>query len=238
MTTQLRPAETETLADLPWREPPAPCPRVAGAIRTECTKDLGRHRGLSSAARLAISLGLSAGVLALLLYLSLDRTRPEGALRAALFGAAGWGIVQAAVLAIGLARPPGKRISARARLTLAIGVPVLFLAYLAFAAQHRLPVGEFVAHGHAGYAFGCGLHALLFSAIAAGGTLFVWRGTDPLTPGLSGALAGLVGGLGGAVAIGIACPNGETWHLWLGHGGTVVALMLAGALVGRRWLAP
>lgn len=226
------------LPDLPWPKTPDPCSRVSGDIRAKCTRELRPTRRLSTSTRLLLSLGLSAGVLALLSFLAHGASRPEGALRAALFGAAGWGIVQIAVLVLGLARPPGKRISRLARLALAVGVPVLFFGYLAFAAQHRLPAGEFLAHGNAGYAVGCGLHALLFSSIAASGTLFVWRGTDPLTPGLSGALAGLVGGLGGAAAIGVACPSGETWHLWIGHGVTVVVLVVAGALVGRRWLAP
>lgn len=229
----------EPLPDLPWRDPPAPRSEVTAAIRKECMHGLCQRRGMSAMTRVVISLALSGGVLAFLLYVGLRHTgQSDSALRAALFGAAGWALVQAMVLIVGLARPPGKRISRTARLGIAVTVPVLFLAYLAFAAQQRLPVGEFLSHGHAGYAVGCGLHALLFSAIAAGGTLFVWRGTDPLTPGLSGALAGLVGGLGGAAAIGIACPSGETWHLWIGHGVTVVALMFVGWLVGRRWLAP
>jgi hypothetical protein len=228
----------ESLPELPWREPPAPRAEISEAIRKQCTGELCARRGMSSTSRVVLSLLLSGGVLALIMFLGSGHDRPEGAVRAALFGAAGWALVQVVVLVVGLAQPPGKRISSRARLLLAIALPVLFLGYLAFAAQNRLPVGEFMSHGNAGYAVGCGLHALLFSAIAAGGTLFVWRGTDPLTPGLSGALAGLVGGLGGAVAIGVVCPSGETWHLWIGHGVAVIALMLVGWFVGRRWLTP
>jgi hypothetical protein len=226
------------LPDLPWRQPPPPGSEISDSIRKQCTQGLCSRRGLSATSRVVISLALSAGVLGFLLFMALDRgNRPEGAIRAALLGAALWAGVQLVVLVVGLARPPGKRISRVARLGIAFGVPLLFLGYLAFAAHHRMPVGEFMAHD-AGYAVGCGLHALLFSAIAAAGTLFVWRGTDPLTPGLSGALAGLVGGLGGAAAMGVACPSGETWHLWIGHGTIVVALMFVGWLLGRRWLAP
>lgn len=238
MTTH---TDSDDADDLPWHslQAPTPCSEVSAKIKTECTRGLCQKRGMTATKRAVLSLALSGGVLAFLLYVALSRSeQPDGALRAALFGAAGWAIVQAAVLFVGLATPPGKRVSRTARLAIAVAVPVLFLAYLAFAAQHRLPVGEFLSHGHAGYAVGCGLHALLFSAIAAGGTLFVWRGTDPLTPGLSGALAGLVGGLGGAAAIGVACPSGETWHLWIGHGAIVIALMVGGWLFGRRWMAP
>jgi hypothetical protein len=223
---------------LPWRQPSPPGSEISASIRKQCTEGLCSRRGLSATSRVVISLAFSAGVLAFLLYAALNRgERPESAIRAAVLGAAAWAIVQAVVLVVGLARPPGKRIPRIARLGIVIGVPILFLGYLAFAAHHRMPVGEFLAHD-AGYAVGCGMVALAFSSIAAVGTLFVWRGTDPLTPGLSGALAGLVGGLGGAAAIGVACPSSETWHLCVGHGAIVVTLMGLGWLVGRRWLTP
>ena len=228
----------DALSELQWPEPPAPPDRLSASIRKECTQNLKARRGLTATQRVLLSVLLSALVVGVLTYLSAGRSRPDGALRAALFGAAGWGLVQAAVLGVGLARPPGKRVSRSFRLIVAVAVPVMFLAYLALAASTRLPLGEFFHGHHAGGAVGCGLHALLFGAIAAGGTLFVWRGTDPLTPGLSGALAGLVGGLAGAAAIGVACPSGETWHLWIGHGAAVLLLVLAGFLVGRKWLAP
>jgi hypothetical protein len=228
----------ETLPDLPFRAPPEPCAKVSASIRKQCTQGLSKKRGLPAFVRFGLSLGLSAAVFGLLWYLGQAYSRPEGAVRGALFGAAGWAIVQAVVLFVGLVRPPGMRISRSLRLLLAVALPIAFMAYLAYAAQQRLPLGEFMTHGDPGWAVACGLHALLFSAIAAAGTLFLWRGTDPLTPGLSGALAGLVGGLGGAAAIGVACPSGETWHLWIGHGVTVVLIVLASFVVGRRWLAP
>jgi hypothetical protein len=232
------PTESEPPLDLPWPEPPAPRAEISAAIKQHCTRDLCCRKGMSPRSRLLASLLLAVAVLGLLLVIGSGHARPEGALAAAIYGAVGWAVVLLAVLLGGLARPPGKRLPRRIRLAMAIGIPIAFLAYLAFAAEHRLPVGQFVRTGHAGTAFACGLHALLFSAIAAGGTLFIWRGTDPLTPGLSGALAGLAGGLAGAVAVGIACPSGETWHLWLAHGVALVALVALGSVAGRRWLAP
>lgn len=229
----------DPLSELPWPgDPDPPRPEVTRAIHEACTKNLRCKRSLSAGRRLLLSLGLSALVVGLLVYLSYGEQRPEGALRAALLGAAGWGIVQAAVLFVGLARPPGKRASRRARLLIAVTVPIAFLTYLAFEGTRWLPLGTFVHTNAAGHAVACGLHALLFGAIVSGGTLLIWRRTDPLSPGLSGALAGLVGGLAGAVAIGVACPSGETWHLWVGHGLTVVALVLFGWAAGRRLLSP
>jgi hypothetical protein len=138
---------------------------------------------------------------------------------------------------VGLVRPPGKRGSRVLRLALAISIPIAFVAYLALAASSSLPLGRFLHEG-VGHTVACGVHALLFGALVAGGTLFLWRGTDPLTPGLSGAIAGLLGGLAGAVGIGVSCPSGESWHLWLAHGSAVLLFVGLGFWAGRRWLAP
>lgn len=227
----------EVLQDLPWPEPETPRADLGASIVKQCTESLQPKRGMTALARTALSFALALGVVLVFGVLS-SAQRPEGALRAALFGAAGWAVVQALVLAAGFLRPPGRRGGANLRFVLAVAVPVAFLAYLAFAASEQLPLGEFFSASHGGGALGCGLHALLFGAISGGGTLFLWRGTDPFSPGISGALAGLVGGLAGAVTIGVTCPSGETWHLWLGHGAAVAALALAGALLGRRVLSP
>lgn len=233
-------SERDSVADLPWPEasPIEPGAHISQAIRRECTRDLCNKRGLSASRRVALSLLLSGVMIGLLLFLGMRFGRPESALRAALFGALGWGVVQGAVLFVGLARPPGKRGSPRSRVLLAIGIPIAFFTYLAFAASGRVPLNEFVQGEHAGWALRCGGIALLFGALAAGGMLLVWRGTDPLTPGLSGTLAGIAGGLAGACAIGCACPASEGWHLWASHGLMLVALGGVGWGVGRRWLAP
>ena len=68
--------------------------------------------------------------------------------------------------------------------------------------------------------------------------MLLWRHTDPFSPGLSGALVGLLGGLAGAVGIGFACPNAEAWHMCIGHGLTLAAVGSLGWLLGRRLLAP
>jgi hypothetical protein len=68
--------------------------------------------------------------------------------------------------------------------------------------------------------------------------MLLWRRTDPLTPGISGALLGLVGGMGSALGMGVACPSHETWHLCVSHGVVVASLVVLGAAAGRRVLAP
>lgn len=140
-----------------------------------------------------------------------------------------------AVLGLGVARPPGKRVRWQARLLVALLVPLSFFAYLALGANETLPVGR--ALGNEG-TVGCGLFTLLASAIVSLGIMLPWRRTDPVSPRLTGALLGLGGGLVAAIAMGVVCPCREGWHLWLAHGASLVSVALIGAWVGRRWLAP
>jgi len=226
----------ELLPDLPWRDAPVPSAEVSRAIQQTCTRDLAKAKGLAAWQRAMLSVLASGVVVAALFAMGLAQDRHDAALRTAFFGAAGWGVVHLAVLVVGLARPPGKRGSRELRWALALGLPLAFFAWLALSASSVLPFGRFVAEDT--HAPVCGLFTLVFGAAAAGGTLLAWRRTDPLTPGLSGALAGLCGGLAGATGIGVACPTHEAWHLWLAHGSTVVVFVLAGWLLGRKWLAP
>jgi len=229
--------ENDTMAELPWPEPVDPPAELSRAIRRTCTQDLRRKRGLSSYQRLGISMLISAAIIMLLHYAGVAQGRSEAALRAALYGALGWVVVTAGVLFLGLARPPGRSGSRALRLGLAAVIPVAFFVYLAFAGSDRLPLHEFVGE-HAGWAVECGLIATFFKTLSAGSMWFIWRGTDPLTPGLSGALAGMAGGMVSACAMGCACAATETWHLWMSHGTMLVGLGLVGWLVGKRWLAP
>jgi hypothetical protein len=230
-------AKDDPLGDLPWPDPVEPRAAVSDCIRQHCTKDLCRRRGMSAGRRVAASLLLSAITVAALTGLA-AQNRPQETLRSAVLGAMGWAIVQTAVLMVGLARPAGRRYSPFARASLAVVVPIAFLVYLAFASRSHVPAQVFAGGQHAARALGCGVHALVVGAIVAGGMLLIWRGTDPSTPGLSGAIAGLVGGIGTAIAVGVVCPTEDTWHLWLAHGGTLIAMMALAALAGRRWLTP
>jgi hypothetical protein len=227
----------EFMGALPWPKPVAPRAHVTRAIMQRCTHDLQPASSVSGGQRALLSLSFSAAALLLFWLMSHRANGSSTAMDAALLGALGWGLVQSFVLLLGLARPPGRRGSQWLRWSIALAVPALFFGYLGYAASHTLPLSEFV-HGHAHRAAVCGLHAVLAGALLSAGVLAAWRRTDPITPGLSGALAGLVGGLSAAAALGVACPNNEAWHLWTAHGTTVVILVVAGWLAGKRWLSP
>ncbi len=208
---------------------PAPSAELGARIRTECTKDLQPARGLSPLARVGISLVAMLAVCAFVLL-----KRPSGATSSVLLGIAGWVVVMVGVL---LAGASPKRLPRQLRLAIAVLVPVAFFGSLALFSSEWLPLGAFMTeHAHA--AAGCSQQAMLFGALTSGIMLFTWRGTDPFSPALTGSLLGLGGGVAGALAIGVACPSGETWHLWLGHGIGVVLFAAVGSLIGRRWLAP
>jgi hypothetical protein len=229
---------TDDTNEFPWPKPAAPSPEVTAAIRQHCTCDLAKRRGMTRQQRLIASLALSFGLFSLLAWITRAQTRVDGTFRSALIGAAGWGVIMMAVLWMGLARPPGRRSSARLRLVLAVVTPVFFLAYLAHAAPIWIPFEQFSHGARATHAVGCSLVGMLFSAVVSGGVLLLWRGTDPLTPGLTGALVGLVGGLAGGLTIGVACSSQEGWHACFSHGLGVLAFVAFGWAVGRRLLAP
>ncbi|MGE0325283.1 MAG: NrsF family protein [Polyangiaceae bacterium] len=238
-------AEFSEMDDLPWSElgraeaSHGPCSKVSAKIRAECTRDLCPSKNLSVRSRLFISVFFSMGLMGALVVLFGHHAEPPAALRTALWGAVGWGVVMLSVLVVGFAKPPGKRGSVRLRTALAFGLPIAFFGYLLLTGQPGESLGDFVSHGSSTWrATECGFFSLAIGGLSSAGVLFAWRRTDPLTPRLSGALAGLVGGLGAALAVGMACPTTDKLHLLFSHGIVVIAFTVLGALAGRRLMTP
>jgi hypothetical protein len=230
--------EPDPLADLPWPKPEAPRAEVSAKICGACTKNLCAMRGLSVFTRLTVCIAASSLIAGVGYWFGVRHGRSELGLRLGLCGALVWALVQAGVLFIGFLPRRGVLGSRGMRIALAALVPVLFLGYLAFAAWTYVPFEQFSHGARASHAISCGLGALCFGALLGACVLLAWRGTDPITPRLTGTLAGLVGGVGGALAIGIGCPSHEAWHLWTAHGLIVLALGFMGFGAGRRLLAP
>ena len=124
------------------------------------------------------------------------------------------------------------------RIALLMGVPLAFVGYLALQSTERFAFAKFAQGYPAGHAIGCGLVALFFGALVAGGAMIAWRRTDPYSPGLSGAMIGMVGGLASGAGMTLACPSHEAFHSCFAHGMVVFALALLGFGFGRRMLAP
>ena len=227
------------LDSLPWPKAEAPSHELEESIRRACTEQLVPLRPLTPRRRTVWSVISSGTIFAVLLAIGWIRHPPESAVATALAGAAVWGLVQAAVLWIGVGRPPGRRSPRTFRWAAIAAVLVAFFVYLTVAATHALSPAEFLERpGSTRSTVVCGVHALVFGLLAAGVLLALWRGTDPFSPRLTGAVAGLGGGLVGGVALDMTCSSLEAWHLWLGHGLMLVLVVAAGWAVGRRWLSP
>ena len=228
----------DPLADLPWPKPEQPGAEVSAKICGACTKNLCAKRGMSSGARLTICIVASSLVEFVGYSFGVRHHRSELGLRLGVYGALAWGLIQAAVLFLAFAPRRGLLGSRTLRFALAALIPVSFLLYLSFAAWTYVPFEQFAHGARAEHAGGCGAIATCFGVLVGGSVLLAWRGTDPVTPRLSGTLAGLIGGVAGALAIGIGCPSHEAWHLWTAHGLIVLAVGLMGFVAGRRLLSP
>jgi hypothetical protein len=185
-----------------------------------------------------VTLGLSALLLVYYAWYGFTDRQPSPIMRTALYGAIGWLGAQAVLVFMTLARPPGKRGSRTLRLALLLGLPVLFTGYLALLSTEHFAFAKFTEGYSGGHAIGCGGFALLMGALVAGGALFAWRRTDPYTPGLSGALIGVVAGLASGSGMSVACSSHEMLHACFAHGLIVFALAALGFGLGRRLLAP
>lgn len=228
-------ADFDPFDKLEFKSEIPPSEAVGSRIKQQCTRDLTRCSKASLELRL-LATGAFAllGLAGILLLDVSDLNQIDRRVHAAALGMLGWALVLVMVLIVGLARPPGKRMTGRTRMLVATLVPLVFFAYLGLMASRTVPLGDALCAS----TITCGLHTLLMSAVVSLGIMLPWRRTDPFNPGVTGALIGLGGGLVAAIAMGVVCPNREGWHLWLAHGATLTAVVLLSALVGRRWLAP
>lgn len=87
-------------------------------------------------------------------------------------------------------------------------------------------------------AIGCSFRSVVAGLAGLSAMLWVWRGTDPWSPRVSGALMGACAGSIASAGVGIPCPSGQGGHLMLGHWLAVPILAAIGAAVSKRVLAP
>lgn len=213
----------------------APSPQVSREIRRRCADRLQPASRWSRRRRVIVSLVLMV-VAAAMLALAHPRREDLSLLRPLAFAASAV-FAMALVLVTSFGRPSTRGLLWR--VFLLIGVLVAFAGYLGVQQSGDISWAQWWQRpSHGEVAARCGLRALFLGALTGAGLFYVWRRSDPYTPQITGALAGLLCGLVAASATGFVCAGSESWHLWLGHGLTVLALVWLGAWLGRRFLSP
>ena len=231
--------EHDPFAGAAWPKQQCPSEEVAARIHNICARNHRPARLVTVGTRITRSIALSGLLFGVLLAFGWQRHPPTRAIAWALIGALIWGILQAAVILVGFGRSSGKRLHRVWRWGMVLTISTAFLLYLTLTSDSILPLRHFLSDSKAiRHTLSCGIHALLFGAMAIALLFVVWRKSDPFSPRLSGAVSGLAGGLVGSVALEMVCPHFEAWHLWIGHGLTLVMLVAFGWYAGRRWLAP
>lgn len=214
-------------------ETPVPGARVLDALRRELAEDAAPKRSKSREWRTL----LSGGALFFGLGLSSLRSLRESP-STFFLSAVAFCLTVSGLLLLGVA--PGERrlLGVSNRRALVVGVAgALFLA-LALQGDDFLPMSAFLDADHHTRLGACFAHSLLGGTLGSVALLLLWRRTDPFTPGLTGALLGLFGGLVGTLSVGLLCSNHEGFHLTLGHGMGAVLFLGVGLFLGRKWLAP
>lgn len=213
----------------------APSPRegVLDSIRAELKKDSEKKRSLSRGQRVA----LSAAALALGLALT-SAGAFVTAPRAAILAAAALSLSVGGLLLAGVVPGEKRSLGLSVRKSLVGILSVVAFTALALQAETFVAWGDFARADSLHRATGCAAHSLMSGVLGSTALLFFWRRTDPFSPGLTGSLLGLLGGLVGTMSVSLACQNAEGFHLTLGHGACLLLLGIFGAFVGRKWLTP
>jgi Negative regulator of sigma F len=215
---------------------PMPRAAVREAVRRECTSGLCSKKAVTRRSRLVACAGLFAFLVGGSAFLA-SGVLGIGYAWTALWGALGWAVVLLAILAVNL-RPQVVPPMIWRAITL-VGLPGGFFLYLIESGHGQAPFSVFIADsGMCVHAVKCGVMSSLIGAVAAAGFFYVWRGSDPFSPRVSGVALGLMGGIAGALVAGFVCPGQNAWHVVLGHGLSLVVLALGGAAIGRRVLSP
>lgn len=212
---------------------PVPSDRVLASLREELKGDDHPRRALSTAGRVALSAG------ALLLGLVLTSASALKVAPAALLISGAALSLSVAGLLLGGAIPGRKgRFGISGRRLLVAVLAIFGFTALALQAEEFVTLAQFLEPAPMKAAATCARHSLLSGVVGASALLFIWRRTDPFSPGLTGSLLGLFGGISGTLSVGLLCGHGEGLHLTVSHGISLIALSVLGLIIGRKWLSP
>jgi hypothetical protein len=206
--------------------------RVLAAVRTQPapTQSAVRQRGwLTFGICAAIALAVFAWAGGVRIY---DR---PGLL--IVWTCVGWIVAASAAAAFGVAR--GRSMLGRSTASLIWLIIALPVALLAWKIGVTLPFGsEMVAPWPGRPGFRCLGLSLAMAAPLLAAFVVIRRRSDPVHPGIAGAVLGITAGVAAGTFVDLWCPVAHLPHLLLGHIVPLVVVALIGAWVGRRLLPP
>lgn len=212
---------------------PHPSDSVLASIREELGGRPEKKRSLTRLQRVALSaLALATGVLLTSL------TAVEKSPQVVLLAAAALSLSVGGLLLAGAVPGEARSMGRSWRMSL-VGVLCVFaFTFLALRAESFSPFSEFLGGESLRRASACAGHSLVSGVVGCTALLFLWRRTDPFSPGLTGSLLALLGGAVGTTSVGLICENTEGLHLTVAHGVGLVVFAVVGLFVGKKWLSP
>lgn len=133
---------------------------------------------------------------------------------------------------LGRAGPAVLRHSRKGLWAFALALPLAFGASVVLSFRAEPGGAPWLHHGHVP----CLVLSVLLALLPLGAAVRLARGGDPVHPGALGGVFGAVAGAWAGTAMAILCPRVDLPHLLLAHGLPLLALVLLGVLLGRRWL--
>src|SRR5262249_27728521 len=149
----------------------------------------------------------------------------------------GWIVAASAAAALGgVRRGPLLGRPSASLLTLVVGLPVLLLGWKIGV---TIPFGpEMTAPWPGRPGFRCLGLSLAMATPLLVALVVLRRRSDPVHPGIAGAVLGITAGVAAGTLVDLWCPIAPLSHLLLGHILPLVVVALIGAWAGRRLLPP
>ena len=149
----------------------------------------------------------------------------------------GWIVAASAAAALGVAR--GRSMLGRSTASLVTLIIALPLAVLAWKIGVTVPFGpQMMAPWPGRPGFRCLGLSLAMAAPPLVALVVIRRRSDPVHPGIAGAVLGITAGIAAGTLVDLWCPIAYLPHVLLGHILPLLVVALVGAWVGRRLLPP
>jgi hypothetical protein len=149
----------------------------------------------------------------------------------------GWILATSAAAGFGVAR--GRSMGGRSTAALMMLVVALPVALFAWKIGVTVPFGpQMLAPWPGRPGFRCLTLSLVMTAPLLVALVAMRRRSDPVHPGVAGAVLGITAGVAAGSFVDLWCPIAYVPHVLLGHILPLVIVALVGAWVGRRLLPP